>query len=89
MTDDLIIPAINILGGVKDELNHALSMIYNFVSISTRYQNLIKKHILFRSICMDAVAMLEISTMSDIWEMNRMKLLLDLTLIYLERKTNS
>ena len=60
---DLVEPAMDMLDGVKENLNHALETIYDWNPISTRYQKLKKERIHFSTVCMNAAAMLEISAM--------------------------
>ena len=60
---DLIEPAMNMLYDVKEDLNHALLMIWEFAPISTRYRKLEEKRKEFSNGCLNAAALLEISAM--------------------------
>ena len=60
---DLIEPARDILYDVKEDLNHALLMIWEFAPVSTRYRKLEEKRKEFSNGCLNAAALLEISAM--------------------------
>ena len=61
--EDLIEPAMDMLGDVNEELNHAVERVYWWRPVSTRYENLKQKRKKFSNGCMNAAAMLEISAM--------------------------
>ena len=60
---DLIEPAQDMLYDVKEDLNHALLMVWEFAPISTRYRKLEEKRKEFSNGCLNAAALLEISAM--------------------------
>ena len=68
---DIVEPAMDIMDDVKEQLNHALLMIYDLDPLSTRYQKLKEKRIQFSNVCMNTTAMLEISAMYLVYMTSR------------------
>ena len=61
--DDLVTSAVDKLDNVREDLDDALSRIYDFQPISTKYYKLQKNRIKFSKVCIDVAAMLEIGAM--------------------------
>ena len=60
---DLIKSAADMLDDVREDLVDALSRIYDFQPVSTKYKKLEEKRIRFSKFCIDTAAMLEIGAM--------------------------
>ena len=68
---DLVEPAMDMLDNVKEELNPALKMVYDWNPISTRYQKLKEKRIHFSNVCINTATLLEISAIYLVYMASR------------------